>query len=527
MIKTTQRTVLFRIASITLLLVALATVATAQPAFRLVMVADHFADGSTAAALSGDTESIDLVGSGLIDGVEPSQIPVHWWHTFGEPLWYYRLLPLIEGGDEGSAFDLVNFTDAIPDNEMIFGYSTEASGAKRATGWRLVGGVAFPDVLPSFPGGGESVALGAHSPHEGNPHEYIAAGWAEGPLGSRKAVAWIFTGGEWGLLGLPDLGGGLESTCNDIMIDGADTEIFVGCGWVENAEGNRLPSIYSMPDGGGDPLLHLLPLLEGGANGEATSLKPGGQIGDEIVACGWSEIVGGDQHAARWRSTDGGQTWNVHDLGMLPGYSNSAACGLTQWPGGSFIVGESGPPTSAGEATLWLRDEGEPPTIQNLNDLVVGPNSLTLRTANSVVVDGPQTIIAGEGVGVIPGAEQRRGTPHAYVLVQLDPSEVGDQAWVTTLERSRLIGATPNPFIATTAVSFDLPFTAFVHLSVLDVLGRTITTLTDGYWEAGRHSVSWNGKEDSGKAVSTGICFLRLECDGIVETRKIIRKSER
>jgi hypothetical protein len=68
----------------------------------------------------------------------------------------------------------------------------------------------------------------------------------------------------------------------------------------------------------------------------------------------------------------------------------------------------------------------------------------------------------------------------------------------------------PNPFNAETRISFDLPNSSDISLDVYDVLGRRIRTLTSGKREAGHYSITWNGKDDSGNNVTSGMYFYRL-----------------
>ena len=63
----------------------------------------------------------------------------------------------------------------------------------------------------------------------------------------------------------------------------------------------------------------------------------------------------------------------------------------------------------------------------------------------------------------------------------------------------------PNPFNASTNISFRLPKGGVVNLSVYNVAGQLVETLTDGYRDVGLHTVEWNAQE-----VSSGVYFYRL-----------------
>jgi hypothetical protein len=69
----------------------------------------------------------------------------------------------------------------------------------------------------------------------------------------------------------------------------------------------------------------------------------------------------------------------------------------------------------------------------------------------------------------------------------------------------------PNPFNPLTTVRYELPKGIAVRLLVFDLAGRVVRTLVDSPQEAGYHTVSWDGRNDAGQAVSSGIYYLRME----------------
>jgi hypothetical protein len=68
----------------------------------------------------------------------------------------------------------------------------------------------------------------------------------------------------------------------------------------------------------------------------------------------------------------------------------------------------------------------------------------------------------------------------------------------------------PNPFNPTTTIQYDLPQAGWVVLKIYDVLGRNIRTLVEGGNPAGRHTVRWDGKNDVGYDVPSGLYFCRM-----------------
>ncbi len=86
----------------------------------------------------------------------------------------------------------------------------------------------------------------------------------------------------------------------------------------------------------------------------------------------------------------------------------------------------------------------------------------------------------------------------------------------------RLLSCSPNPFNPATTISFELDIAAEVSLAVYDVSGELIRTLVGGYFPAGTNSRVWQGKNNHGQAVASGVYFARLSVGGIYDVQKMI-----
>jgi flagellar hook assembly protein FlgD len=81
----------------------------------------------------------------------------------------------------------------------------------------------------------------------------------------------------------------------------------------------------------------------------------------------------------------------------------------------------------------------------------------------------------------------------------------------------------PNPFNPVTVIRFLLPEPAPVSLSIYDLQGRLVRTLLKpGRIEAGVHSAVWDGTNDSGNQVPSGIYFCRLTAGNYKQTKKML-----
>jgi hypothetical protein len=80
----------------------------------------------------------------------------------------------------------------------------------------------------------------------------------------------------------------------------------------------------------------------------------------------------------------------------------------------------------------------------------------------------------------------------------------------------------PNPFGQSSTVQFDTPSPAgHVSVAVYNVRGQLVKRLVDEPFERGRHTAVWNGRDESGRLVSSGAYFVRLEADGQVRQEKL------
>ena len=80
----------------------------------------------------------------------------------------------------------------------------------------------------------------------------------------------------------------------------------------------------------------------------------------------------------------------------------------------------------------------------------------------------------------------------------------------------------PNPFNPMTKLDYNLPLRSKVNISIYNVLGQEIKTLVNEVKEYGYHSVSWNGNDNAGREMSSGVYFARITSQSFVKTRKML-----
>ena len=89
-------------------------------------------------------------------------------------------------------------------------------------------------------------------------------------------------------------------------------------------------------------------------------------------------------------------------------------------------------------------------------------------------------------------------------------------------DKSTIIKNYPNPFNATTAISYNLKSTSYVNLEIYDQVGQRVTTLVDKTQSAGPYRIEWNTKNAFGKDVTGGIYIFRLVIGESVFSGKMI-----
>ncbi len=83
----------------------------------------------------------------------------------------------------------------------------------------------------------------------------------------------------------------------------------------------------------------------------------------------------------------------------------------------------------------------------------------------------------------------------------------------------------PNPFNPSTTVSYSIPDDSpelAVKLSVYNIRGQLVRTLVDDSQGSGTYSINWDGTDNGGKKISSGVYFYRLLAGDFVSTRKMV-----
>ena len=99
--------------------------------------------------------------------------------------------------------------------------------------------------------------------------------------------------------------------------------------------------------------------------------------------------------------------------------------------------------------------------------------------------------------------------------------DADDETGSTLPQEFSLYQNFPNPFNPATTIRFDAPTAANVVIEIFNVLGQMIATSYDGFVGAGSHEVAWNGANDAGQSVSSGVYFARMRAGNFSQTIKM------
>lgn len=136
--------------------------------------------------------------------------------------------------------------------------------------------------------------------------------------------------------------------------------------------------------------------------------------------------------------------------------------------------------------------------------------------------DDTQQVILKMAVG--QGTDRLNSITVLREILEYDPipTDVDDPSSTTLPKTFQVNQNYPNPFNPSTTISYSLPTRSEVEIVIFNILGQRVTTLDEGIQSAGEHTVVWNGVNDSGGVVATGVYFYRVRAGDNVSTKKML-----
>ena len=89
-------------------------------------------------------------------------------------------------------------------------------------------------------------------------------------------------------------------------------------------------------------------------------------------------------------------------------------------------------------------------------------------------------------------------------------------------EENKLYSAYPNPFNPSTIISYDIVGNSSVKLSIYNINGKLINVLVNEYQSSSNYSIIWDGCDNNGNTVESGMYFYILQAGDFVDTKKMV-----
>ena len=181
---------------------------------------------------------------------------------------------------------------------------------------------------------------------------------------------------------------------------------------------------------------------------------------------------------------------------------------------------------------------GQVTTFVMSGDPVAGTGWLDANPSDRrfMLCSGPFTMAPGDTQEVVFGIIIGQGTDRLNsisVLKQFDAeaqkifdsnfyTDVKDEDFANLPRNFTLKQNYPNPFNPNTTIEYYLPKPAQVKLSIYNILGQQVKTLVNEYQTAGNRRIVWDGKDERGTSVASGIYFYKLSTPDFAETKKML-----
>jgi photosystem II stability/assembly factor-like uncharacterized protein len=246
-------------------------------------------------------------------------------------------------------------------------------------------------------------------------------------------------------------------------------------------------------------------------------------------AAGGQTIFGGG-FGGVWKSTNYGASWTLSNFGGTPQGMATTDGGSVLFAGGdpfgvyrSTDQGATWSPVNNGLTDLRITDLLSP---DGTNLFAGGAGGVFLSTdrgehwipVSTGLTTGIQSLgKSADGTELLAGTSGYGVWKRPFAEMMQVTSVAADDA----PRRQLALRAYPNPFNPSTTIRFSLSGTTPVRLSIVDITGRHVRTLVDEIRGAGEQRLSWDGKDDRGNLLGSGVYLYRLDAEGESRTGKL------
>lgn len=299
-----------------------------------------------------------------------------------------------------------------------------------------------------------------------------------------------------------------------------------------------------------------------------------GEVGSAGASCIAGSIILSDVHPgvgsihtqAYWNGTNQNNASDLMDEGWSPQaiidwlatHDAQGNPSIRQYGIADLVDGGRSAAFTGANCTDWA-GHITGPTYAVQGNILLGPEIVADMEAAFLTTPGPLALklMATLQAANVPGADTRcagYGKPaiSAFIRVARPGDAAGDyyldlnvnntspaqnpiellqaqfDAWLPTAApppsapAARLLPATPNPFNPRCELRFVLAAAGPARLEVLDLVGRRLTLLVEGWHEAGEQVATWDGRDALGRALPSGVYLARLEAAGLCLSTKLV-----
>jgi len=157
-------------------------------------------------------------------------------------------------------------------------------------------------------------------------------------------------------------------------------------------------------------------------------------------------------------------------------------------------------------AILWLESQIENP-LTEVDSLFAAIDIGYLY----MLVDSSKAAVQGKLPWLKPTSLQAFESNRNNAIMSLINGQSNSQSSTQSVEPATLLMSNyPNPFNPSTTISFNLPSVMNCKLEIYNLKGQRVTSLLNETRGAGKHTITWDGLDEAGRPVSSGIYFYRL-----------------
>ncbi|GAB4372184.1 MAG: hypothetical protein Kow0042_15370 [Calditrichia bacterium] len=175
--------------------------------------------------------------------------------------------------------------------------------------------------------------------------------------------------------------------------------------------------------------------------------------------------------------------------------------------------------------------QGKYQLFLNIIDVNNPGNSIVNNITNQQTVTLNIQGFAGRTVIIKPGIQLSNisltalnfNAGDVYLPVSVTPKEQTAQTYRNLIPATIMLNSNyPNPFNSVTIIHYQLPASERVELTIYNLLGQKVKTLVSGLKPAGQHRVTWDGRDDAGREVASGVYIYRLQAGSYTAVRKML-----